>query len=41
MIEQRGDQGGIRTSLERLTLFTSLINMAVIVANYLLIGRRC
>ena len=36
VMEQRGDQAGIRTSLERLTLFTSLINMAVIVANYLL-----
>ena len=36
VMEQRGDQAGIRTSLERLTLFMSLINMAVIVANYLL-----
>ena len=36
VMEQRGDLAGIRTSLERLTLFTSLINMAVIVANYLL-----
>jgi len=36
VMEQRGDQAGIRTSLERLTLFTSLINIAVIVANYLL-----
>ena len=36
VMEQRGDQAGIRTSLERLTFFTSLINMAVIVANYLL-----
>ena len=36
VMEQRGDQAGIRASLERLTLFTSLINMAVIVANYLL-----
>jgi O-antigen/teichoic acid export membrane protein len=36
VMEQRGDQVGIRTSLERLTLFTSLINMAIIVANYLL-----
>ena len=36
VMEQRGDQAGIRTSLERLTLFTSLINMTVIVANYLL-----
>lgn len=35
VMEQRGDQAGIRTGLERLTLFTSLINMAVIVANYL------
>jgi O-antigen/teichoic acid export membrane protein len=36
VMEQRGDQAGIRTSLERLTFFTSLINMAVIVGNYLL-----
>jgi O-antigen/teichoic acid export membrane protein len=36
VMEQRGDEAGIRTSLERLTLFTSLINLAVIVANYLL-----
>jgi O-antigen/teichoic acid export membrane protein len=36
VMEQRGDHAGIRASLERLTLFTSLINMAVIVANHLL-----
>jgi len=36
VMEQRGDQAGIRTSLERLTLFTSLISISVIVANYLL-----
>ena len=36
VMEQRGDLAGIRMSLERLTFFTSLINMAVLVANYLL-----
>jgi O-antigen/teichoic acid export membrane protein len=36
VMEQRRDQAGIRKALERLTLLTSLINIAVIVANYLM-----
>jgi O-antigen/teichoic acid export membrane protein len=36
VMEQRGDHAGIRGTLERLTLFTCLINMAIIVVNYLL-----
>ena len=36
VMEQQNDQVGIRTSLERLTLFTSLINLGVIVVSYLL-----
>jgi O-antigen/teichoic acid export membrane protein len=36
VMQQRNDQVGIRTSLERLTLFTSLINVGMIVTNYLL-----
>jgi O-antigen/teichoic acid export membrane protein len=36
VMQQRGDQTGIRTSLEKLTLLASLINVVIIVANYLL-----